>query len=632
MQIRLHAESAQPVVAGMPASFRVSFRAGKPLRAGARLRLLYDYRGSVGKETLAQTGDPAGANFVDAASARAAPLHLRAYSAAHSYKPGWSDEPECYTWVDLLEPDVSLNCHVVEITFDQGLAAGDTVTVRFGANARGFLLTRKSYNRYPIWAIADAGDGTWRAAGATNLTVGSGDPARAMVTLPSIHVTGEPFQHHVQLFDVNFNPVATPPGPPPALVAGPESVRLDGRVGRVHRLAAPTVQGLPAQSNATLVMDGPVRRRLYWGDLHGHCNVCDGGVRGPAEYYTWARDVMALDFCALTAHDFGIAMGDVAARWEHIQAAAAEFDQPGRFAAILGWEATHIGLPRGQAVGHKNVLFRGGTAPFFNGSTYGTPRATVDYRDYVGLREHLAGLDCLVIPHHPLNPLTPGGLGTNWGDFWPARERVVEIHSLWGTSEGMDSPGRTADAVEGTSVLTALMRGYRLGFIGGSDTHDGRPANPAECWTAGATTGLTAVWAPGLSRGDVYDALWQRHCYATTGARIILDVRVGGLSMGQRRVTGAADPLVKRREIEIFAAGAAAIRKVEIVRNGQVIHAFPCSGDTVSHTWTDRSLLPAVAMTGARGRRFVFYYVRLEQEDGHRAWASPVWLDLKAEA
>jgi hypothetical protein len=240
-------------------------------------------------------------------------------------------------------------------------------------------------------------------------------------------------------------------------------------------------------------------------------------------------------------------------------------------------------------------------------------------------------LDCLVIPHHTLNPLTPGGLGTNWNEFWARRERVVEIHSLWGTSEGMDSPGRTADAVEGTSVLTALMRGYRLGFVGGSDTHDGRPANPLEPWKAGATTGLTAVWAPALTREAVYDAMWQRRCYATTGARIILETRIGGLTMGQQRVVAAGDSLLKQREITAFVAGTAAIRQVEIVRNGQVIHAFPGNDAVLSETWVDHAPLPTLALTDAGGRRFVFYYVRVQQEDGQRAWASPVWFELKAD-
>jgi hypothetical protein len=124
----------------------------------------------------------------------------------------------------------------------------------------------------------------------------------------------------------------------------------------------------------------------------------------------------------------------------------------------------------------------------------------------------------------------------------------------------------------------------------------------------------------------VYDALWQRRCYATTGARIVLDTRVGGLGMGQRRAVGAGDALLQHRDIEVFAAGTAGIRQIDIIRNGQVIHSFQSKVDTVSLTWVDRAPLPAVAMSDARGRRFVFYYVRLEQEDGHRAWGSPIWL------
>ena len=78
----------------------------------------------------------------------------------------------------------------------------------------------------------------------------------------------------------------------------------------------------------------------------------------------------------------------------------------------------------------------------------------------------------------------------------------------------------------------------------------------------------------------------------------------------------------------VFVAGTAGIRKAEVVRNGQVIHSFAGKDQDLSATWIDRSPLPALAMSGPGGRRFVFYYVRVEQEDGNRAWASPVWFDL----
>ena len=39
-------------------------------------------------------------------------------------------------------------------------------------------------------------------------------------------------------------------------------------------------------------------------------------------------------------------------------------------------------------------------------------------------------------------------------------------------------------------------------------------------------SGLTAVFSPSLDRTSVYDALRSKLCYATTGDRILLDIRV----------------------------------------------------------------------------------------------------------
>jgi hypothetical protein len=33
-----------------------------------------------------------------------------------------------------------------------------------------------------------------------------------------------------------------------------------------------------------------------------------------------------------------------------------------------------------------------------------------------------------------------------------------------------------------------------------------------------------------------------------------------------------------------------------------------------------------VSLTGYDGKRFVSYYVRVEQDDGEMAWSSPIWV------
>jgi len=628
-------ESETPIVAGQPASFRVICRPDQAIGTGGRVRLIYDYRGSDRQESAGQTTTPTAANHISCASVSGLVPELRAYSVAHSYKPLWSEEPECFMWLEVLGPEVSLNCHVVEAAFTKGdLPADEPLTFNFGGNENGYLLSRKSYEAYPFWGILDpAGHGQWRAVGQAAVQIEPASPFQLIVTFPSMTFVGEESTAHIQAFDRDFNAVACQAVPRLPAIPGVEMVQDTGRLrfttaGAKH-LGPGNASPLVIESNPSLVLEMAPANRLFWGDIHGHANICDGGVRRPDEYFGWGREVMALDFCALTSHDFGLALSGPETQWAKLQAMANQFNAPGSFATFVAWEASHIGLPSGRAVGHKNLIFKEAQVPFVNGSNYGTPRVQVDYHTYPELANYLQDLACLVIPHHPLNPVLPGGLGTNWNEFWPERERLVEIYSLWGISEEMDSPGRTAAAVEGASVLTALMRGYRLGFIAGSDTHDGRPANRSEPWSTAPTGGLTAIFAPTLTREAVYDALWQRACYATTGARIILHTDIGGLSMGQTRHLTRVDELIHSRKVGLQVVGSEEIDRAEVIRNGQIVHSFVGDGLSMDVTWIDFTPLPMIALTDPAGQRFVFYYIRVRQKDGHWAWASPVWFDLE---
>ena len=141
--------------------------------------------------------------------------------------------------------------------------------------------------------------------------------------------------------------------------------------------------------------------------------------------------------------------------------------------------------------------------------------------------------------------------------------------------------------------------------------------------------GLTAVFAPRLTRETVYDALWQRACYGTTGARIILYTDIGGLPMGQMQSLTPADELIYEREIRLHAIGTNAIERAEVIRNGQVVHTFVGDGMAMEAAWVDTTPLPMIALADAAGQRFVFYYIRTRQRDGHWAWGSPVWFDLE---
>jgi hypothetical protein len=156
-----------------------------------------------------------------------------------------------------------------------------------------------------------------------------------------------------------------------------------------------------------------------------------------------------------------------------------------------------------------------------------------------------------------------------------------------------------------------LLRGVRLGIAGGSDTHDSRPANPYPEPRHAGPTGLTAVWAERLERPVLFDALFRRRCYATTGARILIDLRVNGQPMGSV-VEGNAFAVTS----EIL--GTADIEQVDLVVNGGVAKRYaPGQQHVFLEDTVPREFSPL---------DIHYCYLRLRQRDGNRAWTSPVWL------
>jgi len=200
----------------------------------------------------------------------------------------------------------------------------------------------------------------------------------------------------------------------------------------------------------------------------------------------------------------------------------------------------------------------------------------------------------------------------------PEFDRLVEVYSTWGNSEyyGAPFPGAASDRVPGIGALDALKRGHRLGLMASSDGHDGNPGNAQ--WSNRQPhihhrlgSGFVAVLADELTRGDVWDAMYARRCYATTGVRIVLDFRVNGAIMGSE--IDAPEDGVNLVEAEV--RGTAPLDRIELVRDGETICVKSCSGMTETLNAED---------AGAEGP--CFYYLRVFQTDGEMAWSSPVWV------
>ena len=359
--------------------------------------------------------------------------------------------------------------------------------------------------------------------------------------------------------------------------------------------------GVEGHANPIYSTEGVPASRIFWGDPHWQTFFSDG-IRCPEELFGFARDEGFLDFGAISDHMEGV----TDRQWEYFQAVANDYNEPGRFATLIGQEWTNHN-PVVGAPGHRNIYYRGDTGPVLRSNA---PDSDTLEKLWCKL-DSLSDIDAIAIPHHSANVV----MGVDWEQGWnPKYEKAVEIHSVWGNSERhMDDGNIMAiqhldGEIRGRHVVDALRRGYRFGFVGGGDIHDGRPGDalhnesyppsPTRFWPAG----YTAVLAPSLTRDAVFDAISNRKTYATTQTRIYLDVTFNKAKSGH--------------SLNIMAASEEGIREAAIVVNGDDAQKLQPDGD---RRIVSQKNLPVAIEPGD------FCYVRIITEKNNMAWSSPHW-------
>ena len=157
----------------------------------------------------------------------------------------------------------------------------------------------------------------------------------------------------------------------------------------------------------------------------------------------------------------------------------------------------------------------------------------------------------------------------------------------------------------------ALARGYRLGFVGSGDRHDG---HPGAFTRDSAEGGLAAILSEIRTRDGVLRALRERRVYATNGARIVLRVALGGAPMGG--VLPIARGERRRETLFVHVTGSAPLERVEVVRSGALVDGLALEGQL------EAALASELADLGAGE----YVYVRVAQTDGGAAWSSPIFV------
>lgn len=318
---------------------------------------------------------------------------------------------------------------------------------------------------------------------------------------------------------------------------------------------------------------------IYWGEMHDNIYQLDNppvpleeNIRAASEH---------LDFLStayyMTAHEEFIKNDSSGAKiriekmkpesqiereWGQVQELTHKMNNPGRFVTFPGYEWQGNGQ-----YGDHNVIHFSEGGP--------VSRACTLPELYQALRP----LRALAIPHHTAYRV--GHRGKNWKFIDEKITPFTEVFNVHGCSEtdeeyiGMRTNPNLGPGIGGGTYQDALDAGLKIGAICSTDQFgyfSGRYG-----W------GLAACLAPELTRESLWDAFTHRRVYGVTGDRIKLDFRLNGTCMGGTVNAGGA------RRVDVAVEGFDALDRVELLRNGRVIHTWCHQG-----SWD----MPAGGQTG----------------------------------
>jgi len=414
------------------------------------------------------------------------------------------------------------------------LAPGDTITIRFGDRRFGSPGIRvqtycESEFEFRVFADAIATYDYVAVPESPKIRIVSGPGVHWFALLPTCVRAGEPFRLALKIDDEWGNPSdrveRTVRLVAEGAIAGlPGTVRLQqGRFGAV-------VDGLSAaepgeisvrvldETGSELCRSNPLRIAPrdaalvhLWGDTHGQSNETLG-TNTARECFEFGRDKAHLDVMGHQGNDFQI----TGAFWRELNALTKEFDRPGRFVCIPGYEwsaNTAVGGDRNVHYRHEGeTIHRSSHAQIADATDI--VDETNDAHDARELFDKLKGRDCVVAAH----------VGGRYADIKYAHdgrlETAVEVHSAWGTFEWL--------------LHDAFEKNFRVGIFGNSDGHKGRPG---ACYPGasffGSQGGLTCFLAERLDRDAIFESMRRRRHYATTGNRAFVDVSVELASDGE---------------------------------------------------------------------------------------------------
>ena len=371
-------------------------------------------------------------------------------------------------------------------------------------------------------------------------------------------------------------------------------------------------------------------KKLYWGFIHGHTTLSDG-MRSIDEYFNNLIKA-GLDFGTSTEHDHIWETSDE--DFKTVKQIIKKYHKNHEFISFFGYEWGYWYTGYGDIC----IYFYDDSLPLLRSDTnkYNSTEKLIK-----NLKPHEGKV--LMVGHH--SALRPGY--RDWNHLDDSIERLVEIYSTWGCQENSHKNGNPLpprykffgygpQAIkkgpllerEGSFVQDALLKGYKIGFTAGGDDHFGLyPSGSIDPDNGIYPPGIMAVWAEDLTKENIWNALYNRKCYGTTGPRIIIEFYVDKYFIGDCVDIDLNLNLNDSRELRMNLISPIEIKKIEIIRNNQVVNSILVNHENHKGIWVDNTPFDFVSIPNSKTQeKLIFYYLRVTMDGNEMAWSSPIWI------
>lgn len=384
--------------------------------------------------------------------------------------------------------------------------------------------------------------------------------------------------------------------------------------------------------------------RPFFGNLHSHTGYSDG-ILNPEQAYRMAQG-NGLDFMAVTEHNHSAAAGDdgiylTPKLYEDLKNTARQMTQNGKFVAMYGQEVstiskgnhvnvfeadTIVDIPHGDfkrlyeqwLPNHPEVAF-----VQFNHPNFKRDLGLSEDEPPFAAQEEQLHMNAVL----RLNPFEAQGskkfndygyddYGRNFAAMAQAANPYVKTIEILNGPGTKPKPLPKVEAYHEDDYFFYLNQGFRLGPTADQDNHFAH-------WGS-LSPARTGIWAPALTKDELYKALKVRRIFATEDKNLSVLMQANGHYMGEEFKTGAqvtfdvqvadADEAQAPHMIQIYAdqVGGEPAKPIhqQMLQPGQKGLQFQ---------WQRQSAAPVYA----------FVKVIQTNADGSfdEAWTAPVFLD-----